>query len=181
MPRKWCKSYIRTYLNNRPDTTAGERYQAIRCRMATQAPYPACRSSRRIALVAIRHTRYRLQHTPLVLFFRVDPLNDFIDPLQCQIVLFGQLRIITPIALAVNLIIPFRSPTRDTFGEINALPAPVAHHSVSNCLTGIAGKTDTAAPAGCVVTYVDGGDKMQGIEYKPLQININGTWRTISG
>ncbi|MFP5862233.1 hypothetical protein ACLD4S_23555, partial [Salmonella sp. 741265064_HSA] len=25
--RKWCKSYIRTYLNNRPDTTAGERYQ----------------------------------------------------------------------------------------------------------------------------------------------------------
>lgn len=126
-------------LNNRPDTTAGERYQAIRCRMATQAPYPACRSSRRIALVAIRHTRYRLQHTPLVLFFRVDPLNDFIDPLQCQIVLFGQLRIITPIALAVNLIIPFRGSTRDTFGEINALPAPVAHHSVSNCLTGIFG------------------------------------------
>ncbi|WP_222591192.1 hypothetical protein, partial [Salmonella enterica] len=30
-----------TYLNNRPDTTAGERYQAIRCRMTTQARHPA--------------------------------------------------------------------------------------------------------------------------------------------
>ncbi|MBA3109972.1 phage tail protein [Salmonella enterica] len=52
---------------------------------------------------------------------------------------------------------------------------------VQNVMLGAVGKADTAAPAGCVVTYVDGGDKMQGIEYKPLQININGTWRTISG
>ncbi|EDN7233909.1 phage tail protein [Salmonella enterica subsp. enterica] len=52
---------------------------------------------------------------------------------------------------------------------------------VQNVMLGAVGKADTTAPAGCVVTYVDGGDKMQGIEYKPLQININGTWRTIAG
>ena len=39
----------------------------------------------------------------------------------------------------------------------------------------------TTAPAGCVVTFVDGGDKMDFIKYKPIQIYINGAWRTISG
>ncbi|MBB7501382.1 tail fiber protein [Escherichia coli] len=37
------------------------------------------------------------------------------------------------------------------------------------------------APAGCVVTFVDGGENMEFIKYKPLQIFINGAWRTISG
>ncbi|WP_249415695.1 tail fiber protein [Escherichia fergusonii] len=39
----------------------------------------------------------------------------------------------------------------------------------------------TTAPAGCVVTFVDGGDKMDFIKYKPIQIYINGAWRTITG
>ncbi|CUA61932.1 tail fiber protein [Escherichia coli] len=37
------------------------------------------------------------------------------------------------------------------------------------------------APTGCVVTFVDGGEKMEFIKYKPVQIYINGAWRTISG
>ena len=37
------------------------------------------------------------------------------------------------------------------------------------------------APTGCVVTFVDGGEKMEFIKYKPLQIYINGGWRTVSG
>ncbi|HAG5877149.1 hypothetical protein [Escherichia coli] len=37
------------------------------------------------------------------------------------------------------------------------------------------------APTGCVVTFVDGGEKMEFIKYKPVQIYISGAWRTISG
>lgn len=37
------------------------------------------------------------------------------------------------------------------------------------------------APAGCCVTYVDGGDSSDGIGYKPIQIFINNAWRTITG
>ncbi|EAY9415475.1 hypothetical protein ABQ49_003928 [Salmonella enterica subsp. enterica serovar Amsterdam] len=63
MPRKWCKSYIRTYLNNRPDTTAGERYQAIRCRMATQAPYPAVPTSGTAGGILLQKANYRRQES----------------------------------------------------------------------------------------------------------------------
>lgn len=36
-------------------------------------------------------------------------------------------------------------------------------------------------PTGCVVTMVDGGDVVDAFGYKPLQIFINGSWRTING
>lgn len=36
-------------------------------------------------------------------------------------------------------------------------------------------------PSGCVVTWVDSGDIAEGFKYKPVQIQINGTWATIAG
>lgn len=41
--------------------------------------------------------------------------------------------------------------------------------------------TTQQAPAGCVVTFVDGGDDAIGIGYKPLQKKVNGVLVTISG
>ncbi|EFR3440036.1 phage tail protein [Salmonella enterica] len=52
---------------------------------------------------------------------------------------------------------------------------------VQNVMLGAEVQAPTMAPAGCVITFVDGGDKMECVRYKPLQININGFWRTISG
>ncbi|WP_223689962.1 tail fiber protein [Escherichia fergusonii] len=52
---------------------------------------------------------------------------------------------------------------------------------IQNIQLGAEVKHATTAPAGCVVTFVDGGDKMDFIKYKPIQIYINGAWRTISG
>lgn len=36
-------------------------------------------------------------------------------------------------------------------------------------------------PAGCCVTFVDGGEKMEGIGYKPIQMYIAGAWKTLQG
>ncbi|EBU7126959.1 phage tail protein [Salmonella enterica subsp. enterica serovar Litchfield] len=52
---------------------------------------------------------------------------------------------------------------------------------VQNVMLGAEVQAPTMAPVGCVITFVDGGDKMECVRYKPLQININGFWRTISG
>ncbi|MCA2074235.1 phage tail protein [Escherichia coli] len=52
---------------------------------------------------------------------------------------------------------------------------------VQNVMLGASARTETTAPAGCVVTFVDGGSKMEFIMYKPVQIYIGGAWRTISG
>ncbi|HEB1451294.1 TPA: tail fiber protein [Escherichia albertii] len=52
---------------------------------------------------------------------------------------------------------------------------------IQNIQLGAEVQSSTSAPAGCVITFVDGGDKMECVRYKPVQININGAWRTISG
>ncbi|HBA8321999.1 TPA: phage tail protein [Escherichia coli] len=52
---------------------------------------------------------------------------------------------------------------------------------VQNIKLGASVRAPTTAPAGCVVTFVDGGDKMDFIMYKPVLIYIGGSWRTISG
>ncbi|EEC7658557.1 phage tail protein [Escherichia coli] len=52
---------------------------------------------------------------------------------------------------------------------------------VQNVQLGAQVQGGSQAPTGCVVTFVDGGEKMEYIQYKPLQIYINGAWRTISG
>ena len=52
---------------------------------------------------------------------------------------------------------------------------------VQNVMLGAEVQHATTAPAGCVITFVDGGEKMEFVRYKPIQIYINGAWRTISG
>ncbi|MCP9660860.1 phage tail protein [Escherichia fergusonii] len=37
------------------------------------------------------------------------------------------------------------------------------------------------APSGCVVTFVDGGDEMSGIGYRPIYKKINGNWVMTTG
>lgn len=38
-----------------------------------------------------------------------------------------------------------------------------------------------SAPSGCLVSFVDTGEVSDGFKYKPIQIQINGTFVTISG
>ncbi|EAM9252857.1 hypothetical protein CB335_16430 [Salmonella enterica subsp. enterica serovar Amoutive] len=50
-------------MNNRPDTTAGERYQAIRCRITAQAPYPAVPTSGTAGGILLQKANYRRQES----------------------------------------------------------------------------------------------------------------------
>ncbi|QYC52534.1 putative tail fiber protein [Salmonella phage SSBI34] len=64
--------------------------------------------------------------------------------------------------------------------NITVVPAVVVT-TVEDIMLGIEQQAPNAAPKGCVITYVDGGDNMEYVRYKPIQKKVNGVWVTIEG